>query len=297
MSWIRKTLLAWKTEFDVAQKEARWLKGLATAPDIIGNPPHIEGDEVNFSHSGHTGDVVYGMPAMFALAKGRKINLYLRLHQPVTDFTKKMRHPNGNIMLNEKSVELFTPLMLQQPGINIFKALENETVHYDLSIFKPFPFDLRMASITRYFLLTYGVGADLSKPWLHVTPDESYRDAIVLARSSRYHSPGITHTFLQKYPRLVFVGLPDEYEVMKQQLPTLVYKPTRDFLELASVIAGSRLFIGNQSFPFALAEAMKAKRMLEVFYQSPNVMAEGPGGYMFCYQPQFKKLVSDLLDN
>lgn len=288
--------MSWKTEFDVAQKEKRFLKGLENAPDIIGNPPVIEGDEVNFSHSGHTGDVIYGMPAMFALAKGRKINLYLRLHQPVTDFTKKMTHPNGKIMLNEKSVEMFAPLMLQQPGINIFKALENETVHYDLSIFKPFPFDLRMATITRYFLFTFGIGADLSKPWLHVTPDESFADAIVLARSSRYHSPMINYRFLQKYPRVVFVGLPDEYEAMKPQIPKLEYKPSKNFLELASVIAGSRLFIGNQSFPFALAEAMKVKRVLEVFYQSPNVMAEGPNGYMFCYQPQFEQIVSDLLD-
>jgi hypothetical protein len=35
---------------------------------------------------------------------------------------------------------------------------------------------------------------------------------------------------------------------------------------------------------------------LEVFYQSPNVMAEGPDGYMFCYQPQFEQIISDLLD-
>jgi hypothetical protein len=289
-------LMSWKTEFDVAQKEKRFLKGLENAPDIIGNPPIIEGDEVNFSHSGHTGDVIYGMPAMFALAKGRKINLYLRLHQPVTDFTKKMTHPNGKIMLNEKSVEMFAPLMLQQPGINSFKALENETVHYDLSIFKPFPFDLRMATITRYFLFTFGIGADLSKPWVHVTPNESYADAIVLARSSRYHSPMINYRFLQKYPRVVFVGLPDEYEAMKPEIPNLEFKPSKDFLELARVIAGSKLFIGNQSFPFALAEAMKVKRVLEVFYQSPNVMAEGPNGYMFCYQPQFEQIVSELLD-
>jgi hypothetical protein len=296
LSRIQKILQGWKTDFDVAQKEKRFLKGLANAPDILGHPPVIEGDEVNFSHSGHTGDVIYSMPAMYVLAKGRKINLYLRLHQPVTDFTKKMRHPNGNVMLNEKSVEMLRPLLLNQPGIKTCKALENETVHYDLSIFKPFPFDLRMASITRYYLFTYGIGADLWKPWLQVTLNESYSDAIVVARSSRYHSPKIDYGFLQKYPRIVFIGLPDEYEDMKLQIPRLQYKPVADFLELAEVIAGSRLFIGNQSFPFALAEALKVRRILEVFYQTPNVMAEGPNGYMFCYQPQFEKLVSDLLD-
>lgn len=296
MGWLEKKLRSWKTEFDVRQKEKRFLAGIAAAPDLLSHEPVIEGDEVNFSHSGHTGDVIYSMPAMYALAKGRKINLYLRLHQPVTDFTKNMSHPNGKVMLNEKSVELFTPLMKLQRDINVFKALENETVHYDLSIFKAFPFDYRMATITRYFFLTYGIGSDVSKPWLSVPPDPAFSDRIVIARSSRYHSPGISYSFLSKYDNLHFVGLRDEYESMKAEIPGLIYQPAKDFLELAGFIAGSRLFIGNQSFPFALAEALKVKRLLEVFYQSPNVMAEGPGGYMFCYQPQFEKLVHDLLE-
>jgi hypothetical protein len=295
MNPLRKILMGWKTEFDVRQKETRFLKTLAAAPDIIANPPHIEGDEVNFSHSGHTGDVIYSLPAMYALAKGRKINIYLRLHQPALAATKRTKHPNGNVMLNEKSVEMFAPLLLSQKDISVCKALENETVHYDLSVFWLFPFDYRMGTITRYFSLTFGIGVDLWNPWLHVAPDESYRDAIVLARSSRYRSPNISYRFLGAYPKLVFVGLPDEYEDMKTEIPGLEYKPVSSFLELAQVIAGSRLFIGNQSFPFALAEAMKVPRVLEVYYQSPNVMAEGPNGYMFCYQPQFEKIIKDII--
>jgi hypothetical protein len=293
---IKKILLAWKTEFDVRQKEKRFLRVLSNAPDLIGRPPVIEGDEVNFSHSGHTGDVIYSMPAMYALAKGRKINLYLRLHQPATAFTKGMSHPNGKIMLNEKSVEMFAPLLLTQKDIKVCKALENETVHYDLSAFWSFPFDCRMGTITRYFSLTYGIGIDLWNPWLHVQPNPSYGDAIVVARSSRYRSPLVSYGFLSKYPRVVFVGLPDEYEDMKPHIKGLEYKPVANFRELAEIIAGSKLFIGNQSFPFALAEALKVRRVLEVYYQSPNVMAEGPGGHMFCYQPQFEKIVSDLID-
>ena len=33
--------------------------------------------EVNFCHHGHLGDVIYSIPAMLALSKGKGINLYL----------------------------------------------------------------------------------------------------------------------------------------------------------------------------------------------------------------------------
>jgi hypothetical protein len=100
----------------------------------------------------------------------------------------------------------------------------------------------------------------LHEPWLHVTPDTSFSNAIVVARSSRYRTPEIDYSILKKYPRVVFVGLPDEFEDMHPQVPHMEYKSVANFLELAQVIAGSKLFIGNQSFPFALAEALKAKQ-------------------------------------
>lgn len=296
MSWIRKILMDWKTGLNVKQKETRFLKGLQKAPVVL-HPSSIEGDEINFSHSGHAGDIIYAIPAMYALAKGRKINLYLKLHQPVRDFTKKMRHPNGNVMLTEKTVELFAPLLLDQPAFNRCEALTDQQIHYDLTLFREFPFDYRMGSIARWYFLTYGISRDLSEPWLSVVPNESYKDAIVVARSSRYHSPAIEYGFLKRYSRIVFVGMQDEFEEMKKQIPNLEYKSVINFLELASIIAGSKLFIGNQSFPFSLAEALKARRVLEVFYQCPNVLVEGAEAYDFCYQPQFEKIISDLLDD
>jgi len=294
MSWFRKIFNNWKTEYNVRQKETQFLNGLQHVPDVL-QPLLIEGDEINFSHSGHAGDIIYSIPTMYELAAGRKINLYLSLHQPNRDFTKQMRHPNGNVMLTERSVELIAPLVLAQKDFIRCEALAGQTIHYDLTAFREFPFDYRMGSIARWYFLTYGISRDLSKPWLQVTPNELFKDAVVIARSSRYRTPKIEYGFLKKYPKLFFVGMPDEFADMQQQIPTLIYQPVTNFLELASVIAGSKLFIGNQSFPFSLAEALKVKRVLEVFPQCPNVLVEGDGAYDFCYQPQFEKIVSTLL--
>lgn len=295
MGRLQQIFTNWKAEYNTRQKTNRFVQALHHVPDLVSAPIEIEGEEVNFSHSGHAGDIIYSIPAMRELARNRKINLYLQLNQPNRDFTKSMRHPNGKVMLTEKSVSLFEPLFRVQPGFAKCEAHAGQTIHYDLTAFRSFPFDYRMGSIARWYFLTFGISRDLGQPWLTVPPDNRFNNAIVLARSSRYHTPGIDYSFLKKYERLVFVGMPDEFADMQQCIPGLEYHPVRDFLELAGVIAGSRLFIGNQSFPFSLAEAIKVKRVLEVYPQVPNVIVEGPNGYDFCYQPQFEKIVKDLM--
>ena len=296
MSFLKKIWTEWKLSYNHRNKEAQFTRGIANAPQVLEPLSPITGDTVHFKHTGHAGDVIYAIPAMKALAKGKKIHLYFELHQPNRDFTKQMRHPNGNVMLNEKSVAMFAPLMQQQPEIVFFGAWNGEVIHYDLTAFRAFPFDYRMYSITRWYFLTFGVNADLGKPWLTIQPDTSFSDKIVLARSSRYHTPGISYGFLQQYKNLVFVGVPEEYEAMKKEIPGLIYHPVSNFADLAAAIAGAKLFIGNQSFPFALAEALKVTRILEVYHQCPNVVPEGAGAYDFCYQPQFEKIVSDILN-
>lgn len=289
--WLKKLFNDWKAEFNIVQKEKQYYNGLKSAPDLNSLLPVIEGDEINVSHIGGAGDIIYAIPAMYELAKGRKINLYLSLHQPLKNFTKKMQYPNGKVILNEKSLEFFRPLILSQKNFSSCEALTNQHIHFALDSFWRFPFDYRMGSIARWYFLTYGISRDLGKAWIEAPPDNSVSDAIVLARSSRYHAPGISYDFLSKYPRVVFVGVKDEFDEMKKSIPSLEYKPVNNFKELASVIAGGKFFIGNQSFPFSLAEAMKVKRVLEVYPFCPNVVVEGPNAYDFCYQQQFEKIV------
>jgi len=78
---------------------------------------------------------------------------------------------------------------------------------------------------------------------------------------------------------------------MRAQVPAMTYLEINDFHQLAALISGSRLFIGNQSFPFAIAEALKVNRLLEVYYNAPNVIVAGRNGYDFCFQKQFEYLV------
>jgi hypothetical protein len=274
------------------RRNDKFLKGFLAAPE---HPPlHLpEQASYTFKHSGNSGDIIYALPAMYALAKHGDVNLYLHLNQSA-HYDKSFRHPLGDVTLNDNMFRRLLPLLLAQPRIKICAPYAEQPIDYNLDIIRSYPFTQTNGNIARWYFLAFAVNADLGQPWLQVQADPRFSDCIVIARSQRYHSPGIDYSFLNQYDKLIFVGLEDEFKAMQVMLPKIDYHPVDDFLQLAQVIAGCKFFIGNQSFPFALAEALKVKRLLEVCFHCPNVIVEGGNGFDFCYQPQFEFLVAEL---
>ncbi|WP_462238605.1 hypothetical protein [Ferruginibacter sp.] len=254
----------------------------------------IDTNEVHFKHSGPLGDIIYSLPAIKVLAGDKKIALHLNTNQD-SFYSTKLKHYGNGKTLSSKSIAQLSPLLKNQHNFLTCDEYTNQPVDYDLDLFRAFPFDYRMGNIARWQFLTYGISADLSEPWLQVLSDTDYKNKIIISRSFRYRTPLLSYEFLKDYGNLVFVGLQDEYEDMKSALPDLLYQPVDDFLQLAKIISGCRLFIGNQSFPFALAEALKVRRALEVSFESPNVIVDGINGYDFCYQQQFEKIIRKLM--
>ena len=277
-----------------AYKQYKYAKQIQRVP-VIPLVENINKDFINFKHSGNLGDIIYALPAMYALAGEAKINLYLQTDNFVeTDH----KHPLGNVVLNDKSVSLLKPLLLTQHQFNSLEIYqENQPIDYDLDLFRTMPLHFDKGHISRWYFNVFATTYDLGKPWITVKPEPSMNDKIVIARSVRYNAPAIDYSFLKTYNNLIFIGLPEEYELMKLSIPQLEYKKTTDFLSLASAIAGAKLFIGNQSFPYSLAEAIKVPRILESYYLSPNVIPEGENAYEFSFQPQFEFLVKKLLKN
>lgn len=250
--------------------------------------------EAHFKHSGNAGDIIYALPAMRALAKD--LPLAIRLKVDVPAHYGKRPHPLGNVTFNRRMFDMLQPLLMAQPGVASCEVYrEGDRVDYDMDAMRAYPFPQHSGHIARWYFLTFAVNADLGRPWLQAQPDTAFSDSIVLARSQRYHAPLIDHAFLAAYPRVVFIGVDVEFEEMRRKIPHLEHHRVDNFLQMASVIAGSRLFIGNQSFPFAVAEALKVRRLLEVCHLCPNVIPEGADGYDFCYQPQFEALVKRLM--
>lgn len=242
----------------------------------------------HFRHSGNAGDLIYALPALRALAAGRPARLTLRLHQPGL---YPAAHPLGNVMLNEGMAARLRPLLLAQSYLQTVDTGEGDEAGYDLDLFRQLPLPFDRGDIVRWYFYVFNVFPDPALPWLTVAGDQRYADSIVLARSERYHNPNLHFEFLRAYPRVVFVGVEQEYRLMQAQIPQLEWVPVPDFLALAQVIAGARLFVGNQSFPYALAEAMKVPRILEMYYRAPNVVIHGPRGHDVYFQAQFEEVV------
>jgi len=248
--------------------------------------------EINVLHNGNAGDIIYSLPLLKKLHElaAKPVNLILKINEPLT-IGNGYEHPLGAVMLNDKMVEGLRPLLAIQPYINETAVFDQQKIHLDLTLFRKAGFAMDKGNIARWNFFTTGITPDLTHPWITVKPNADFAEFIVLARSSRYNNALVDYSFLSGYQQLIFVGVESEHREMEKSIPGLKWRQVNNFLELAEIIAGCKLFIGNQSFPYAIAEGLKVKRLLEVFYQIPNVMPEGENGYGFCFQKHFEWLV------
>lgn len=160
------------------------------------------------------------------------------------------------------------------------------------------------------------MACNLIEPWLFVEPDEGLGDYIVVNRTLRARNNNIVYSFLKPFQdKIMFVGFDDEFEefVTSNALidDELIYdddsdapgelatnvrhvKP-KDLLELATIIRSARFFIGNQSLCFALAEAMKVPRILEVCPDLPNCVPAGDNAYDALFTSTMEYYFNELL--
>jgi hypothetical protein len=91
--------------------------------------------------------------------------------------------------------------------------------------------------------------------------------------------------------KMYFVGVEREYEVMKAICPEVVYMPVENFKQMAMLISGAKYFFGNQSMAFAIAEQMKVNRVLEQYYNAPNVIPNGGEWYAYQTNEQLNRII------
>jgi ubiquinone/menaquinone biosynthesis C-methylase UbiE len=141
--------------------------------------------------------------------------------------------------------------------------------------------------------------------WLTVDRPKLLPDyPVLIHRSARWRNSSFPWDAVMKRHghQAIFVGLEDEYEEFVKTWGNVPYRPTNNFLELARLIAGCKLYIGNQSLPYAICEGLKQTSVLEVWPEGPNCLFHRKNavyGYSkFVYIPNLtNSTVKTILEN
>lgn len=249
--------------------------------------------EISFLHYGHLGDIINSLPVIKEISKKKQCSLYIQKNKLIPRHVVSKDHPFGSVYLTEKSILKMLPLLRQQEYLKNVEIYSNQKIDIDLNFFRELPINFNIDSVRWYFHLT-GNFPDLSKKYLEVNNHEKFKDYIVVMRSLRRQNKFINYSFLSSYKNIVFIGLKNEFDDLKTKINNLEYFDSRDFLELAMIIKNSKLFIGNLSFGYALAEALKVPRLLESGPNFPLVYPNGENAYDFYFQRHFEELTKKL---
>lgn len=232
-----------------------------------------------FRHAGDIGDIVSSLPVIRYFGGGA-------LLIEAADYTRQK-------LTKDKWCGLDL-LLKQQPYITDVREWNREMVSVNLNDFRANLHRFmrkgmfKDKSLTDWHLEAHGVPlTEKNTAWIQSEPHRV--DRVVINRTGPgraphhvYQNPSFPwHRVWQKYHKeAVFIGSPIEYEVFKHTCGEIPYFPTANLLEAARVIAGSDLFIGNQSVCFWIAEAMKKNLILEVWPSGPNSLTFRPGAIM-----------------
>ena len=253
----------------------------------------LKKSEINFLHSGHLGDVINALPLIKEISKTKKCNYFIEANKDIPSHILTTNHPFGKKFLTDKAVDMLIPLIDKQIFINITKKYTNQSIDIDLNVFRQFPLNFNIDSVRWYFHLA-GIHANLTEKYINVDNHKDFLNKIVITRNLSRKNYLINYKFLNKYNNLLFLGLEKEYVDLKKEIPNLAFYDCQNFLEMAMIVKNCKIFIGNLSFGFALAEAMKVPRLLESGPDFPLVYPNGNNGFDFYFQEHFEKLFEKI---
>ena len=252
-----------------------------------------EKNEISFLHSGHLGDIINSLPLIKEVAKSKKCKLFIEANKPLPYHLQGQNLPFGKYYLTEFSIKKMIPLLSKQTYIEKVDIFNNQNIDVNLNLFREMAINFNIDSVRWYFHLT-GIHAELDKPYLINIDGHEIKEKIVIIRTKKRRNYLINYNFLENYNDVLFLGLIDEYKALKKEIPNLEFFDCKDFLEMAQIINSSKIFIGNLSFGFTLAEALKKPRLLESGPDFPLVYPNGKNAYDFYFQDHFEKYFKKL---
>ncbi len=208
-----------------------------------------------FLHSGHIGDIIAFLPLMRKMGGG---------HIVVTD-----HNSTPQLMMDGFRYESLKPLLEQQDyitGVSFEKDPKN--IDFNVCGFRKY---WGTGTIIEMQAKELGVEPCIEK-WLQVKPNLNLQGKIVCCRSTRYRNDLFPwRELIDKIrDRVVFIGVHDEYGDFVNRFGKVDRFLTNNCLDIAQAIAGSDMFIGNQSSPFWIAAGLYHPLIQETCLDVPD---------------------------
>ena len=247
-----------------------------------------------FKHSGRLGDIIYSMPLVQQIAElqGKPVDYYVCSDVPAR-LGKDVFHPSLDVMVDTNLFGYIESLLSSQRYINKILHVPARLIPRDatdLDQFKSSRLNLKAGLIYGWYRKAFGVSFPLEAPWLFVDllpksdEMEKYSEiSVLVSRTTRFCNTRINYSILDQIERVGFIGLEYEYEdfIARHSLKNVRHIKVKNALDLAILMCRAKVFIGNQSSNFAIAEGLKVPRALEAF--EPVPVATPVGGVCFEY--------------
>ena len=236
-----------------------------------------------FNHTGSLGDIVYSLYFVRDLLEylgEEKGDYHIQTGVQICDDPKL--HPNGIIGMTADNAE-FTRSLIARIGFIREVSVSGELPEHavDISSLRKRPINMYAGNIIDYQYATPALPLkrEFWKPLLAVNdPDGNARGRIVVFYSKRYNNintnPGAVLNFLlerRMFRRedFLFIGYEEELRHIGVDIP---FRRPGSLYEVARIIAGAKLCIGNQTGFFSVAEILKTPRILASaeFFHNPQ---------------------------
>lgn len=269
MAAIRHEIAKEEKETASAEAQSRHLPTEQT-PVLAAKPA---ANRVVAYHSGDRGDIIYSIPTCRALGV---TDLVLG---PDNRSPMKTREVMGDDVFN-----CLAPLLRAQrflSSVSLSAVMPADTRH-DLNRMRTLIVGgkNRDLNLARVHLRAFGLDEQLDRDrWLEADYKAFHPEKpIIVNRTGRYHTNTFPWIAIVKEfgSRLLFIGLKEEHEMFCSRFGSVGYQPTSNLLDVARLIAGASLFIGNQSCCYAIAEGLKKPAILEEYPSVPNCRFDRP---------------------
>jgi len=218
-----------------------------------------------YKHSGAFGDLIYSLPIAKHFGPGK---FYLHLDQINwigQHYYGSPPNPFHKGRLTQKDFDYMEQFMMAQSYITDFRTMNKSAeITHNLDKFRPL-FVGHPGNYVDVYATAFGlVDPELQKtlrntPWIEADPVVNDGRTVVINRTARWTPRKLSQQWAQWQKegyesRSIFVGLVEEHEAFQKDTGwTVPWVQTNSMLELAELISGSELFIGNQSQALALA--------------------------------------------